>query len=145
MFERTVDVRPELVWAAWTKPEHIVHWFTPAPWKTIACEIDLRPGGIFSTTMLSPEGQEFPSAGCYLEVVENERLIFTDALKPGFRPGGEPFMTGIIEIESAGEGTRYRATALHKSEEDRKKHEDMGFEHGWGTALDQLVTYVKTW
>ena len=42
VLERVVDVRPELVWQAWTRPEHIVNWFTPDPWKTIACEIDLR-------------------------------------------------------------------------------------------------------
>ena len=56
--ERTVDVAPELVWKAWTQPEHIVKWFTPDPWKTTSCEIDLRPGGRFNTVMQSPEGKE---------------------------------------------------------------------------------------
>jgi uncharacterized protein YndB with AHSA1/START domain len=56
IFERIVDVAPALVWAAWTTPEHLKHWFTPAPWKTIDCEIDLRPGGLFRTVMCSPEG-----------------------------------------------------------------------------------------
>lgn len=51
VFERTVEVAPELVWMAWTQPEHLKHWFTPAPWTTVDCEIDLRPGGIFRTTM----------------------------------------------------------------------------------------------
>ena len=58
VFERIVDVSPELVWAAWTTPEHLKHWFTSAPWKTIDCEIDLYPGGLFHTVMCSPEGQE---------------------------------------------------------------------------------------
>ena len=61
VLERVVDVPRELVWAAWTKPEHIMKWFTPAPWTTVDCEIDLRPGGIFRTVMRSPEGQEFPT------------------------------------------------------------------------------------
>ena len=52
VFERIVDVSPELVWAAWTTPEHLKHWFTPAPWKTIDCEIDLRPGGLFRTGVI---------------------------------------------------------------------------------------------
>ncbi len=143
VLERVVDLSPERIWEAWTKPEHIVHWFTPAPWRTTACELDLRPGGLFRTTMKSPEGQEFPNAGCFLEVVPNKRLVFTDALKAGFRPTGEGFMTAIIELEPSGSGTRYRATALHKDEADRKKHEEMGFLQGWGAALDQLVAHMK--
>ena len=145
-FERIVDIKPDLVWAAWTQPEHLVHWFTPAPWKTIACEIDLRPGGKFSSVMQSPEGQEFPNVGCYLEVVENKRLVWTSELGPGFRPKpktDELGMTAIISFEPAGEGTKYGAVVLHHSVEDRKKHEDMGFEHGWGKALEQLVEYMK--
>jgi uncharacterized protein YndB with AHSA1/START domain len=54
--------------ARWTDAEFLMKGFTPAPWKTIGCEIDLRPGGIFATVMQSPEGQAFPNAGCYLEV-----------------------------------------------------------------------------
>jgi uncharacterized protein YndB with AHSA1/START domain len=52
-------------------------------------------------------------------------------------------MTAIISLEPAGEGTKYGAVVLHHSVEDRKKHEDMGFEHGWGKALEQLVEYMK--
>ena len=73
LLERVVEVPPELVWAAWTQPEHLKKWFTPAPWTTVDCEIDLRPGGIFRTVMRSPEGQEFPHEGCYLEILENRR------------------------------------------------------------------------
>jgi len=69
VLERVIDVPPDLVWTAWTKPEHVKKWFVPAPWTITHCEIDLRPGGIFSTTMRSPEGQEFPNLGCYIEVV----------------------------------------------------------------------------
>ena len=146
--ERTVDVKPELVWAAWTRPEHIVHWFTPAPWKTIDCEIDLRPGGIFRNVMQSPEGEEFPNTGCFLDVVENRRLIWTASLEPGFRPTSKAkptdiLFTAMITMEPDGDGTRYTATVIHGNEEDRKKHADMGFEHGWGAALDQLVAYMK--
>jgi uncharacterized protein YndB with AHSA1/START domain len=75
VLEREVDVPRELVWTAWTKPEHLSKWFTPAPWTVADCEIDLRPGGIFRTVMRSPEGKEFPNIGCYLEVIPNERII----------------------------------------------------------------------
>lgn len=145
VLERVVDARPELVWRAWTEPEHLMKWFTPVPWQTVACEMDLRPGGIFSTTMRSPEGETQPAnAGCFLEVVEGRRLTFTDALGPGFRPLAKPFMTATIIIEPEGAGTRYVAVARHVDEAGRSQHEAMGFEHGWGTALDQLVAYTKT-
>ncbi|PTY01454.1 polyketide cyclase [Verrucomicrobia bacterium LW23] len=145
VLERIVDVPPHLVWAAWTTPEHLKKWFTPAPWKTIDAELDLRPGGIFRTTMQSPEGEQFPNTGCYLEVVPQRKLVFTDALLPDFRPTGQGFMTAMILLEPHGDnGTKYTAIAIHKDEADRVKHEEMGFMTGWGTALDQLVALVKT-
>jgi uncharacterized protein YndB with AHSA1/START domain len=144
VLERVVDVPKELVWKAWTEPEHIKHWFAPAPWTTVDCEIDLRPGGIFRTTMRSPEGQDFPNVGCYLEIVPNERLIWTNALLPGYRPSENPFFTAILTMETEGNGTRYTAHAMHRNEAGRKQHEEMGFYEGWGICLDQLVEYVKT-
>jgi len=144
VLERVIDVPPELVWTAWTQPEHVRKWFTPAPWTVTDCEIDLRPGGVFRTVMRSPEGEEFPNVGCYLEVIPPQRLIWTDALLPGFRPSENPFFTAILTLEPQGNGTRYRAVAIHRDEAGRKKHEDMGFYKGWGTVLDQLVAYAKT-
>ncbi len=149
VLERYVDVLPEQVWAAWTTPEHIKHWFTPAPWKTVDCEIDLRPGGAFRTVMQSPEGQQFPNVGCYLEIVENEKLVWTNALAPGYRPsnsstemGGFMF-TAVISLAPHGKGTKYTALVIHGDEDSRNKHEKMGFHDGWSKALDQLVEYIK--
>jgi len=144
VLERVVEVPPEKVWIAWTRPEHLVKWFTPRPWTTTDCEIDLRPGGIFRTVMRSPEGEEHPNVGCYLEVVENRRLVWTDALGPGWRPNPESFMTAVLSIEPHAKGTKYTAIALHKDEADRTRHEEMGFHEGWGKALDQLVEHVKS-
>ena len=153
VLERIVDVPLELVWAAWTRPEHIKKWFTPAPWTTVDCKIDLRPGGIFRTVMRSPEGQEFPDVGCYLEVIENEKLVWTSVLLPGYRPANldpQPghdcaalAFTAIIMLESHGNGTKYTAIAMHKDEEGCKKHAEMGFHEGWGKALDQLVALAE--
>jgi uncharacterized protein YndB with AHSA1/START domain len=151
VLERTVDVSPELVWMAWTKPEHLKRWFTPAPWTTVDCEIDLRPGGVFRTVMRSPEGEHFPNLGCYLAIVKNERLVWTNALEPGYRPSreraGSPncplLFTAVISLEPHGQGTKYIATVLHGDPETRKQHEEMGFHDGWGTAFDQLVESVK--
>jgi uncharacterized protein YndB with AHSA1/START domain len=145
VLERVVPVRPELVWRAWTVPEHVVRWFAPLPWTTVDCEIDLRPGGAFRTTMRSDEGVvQSPNVACYLEIVENRRLVWTDALLPGYRPSGEPFMTAAILLEPDGpNGTRYTAIAKHRDPATRAQHEEMGFHHGWATALDQLVEVVK--
>lgn len=151
-FERIVDISPSLIWAAWTTPEHIVNWFTPKPWETIDCEIDLRPGGIFRTVMLSPEGEKFPNRGCYLEIVPNKKLVWTNTLEPGYRPakpsGGKAsvsfLFTAVVSIEAHGEGSKYSATVIHGSEADCKTHDAMGFQDGWGKAFDQLVAYMKT-
>ncbi|EOQ97659.1 hypothetical protein LEP1GSC195_0186 [Leptospira wolbachii serovar Codice str. CDC] len=144
VLERIVEVPVELVWNAWTKPEQLMHWFTPAPWKTIDCRINLQPGGEFYTMMESPEGKHFPNNGCFLEIVPLKKLVFTDSLLPGYRPSGSSFMTAFVTMESLGNATKYKAVAKHKDPETKKQHEDMGFMDGWGTALDQLVAYTKT-
>ena len=150
-FEREVDLPREIIWQAWTTPALLKHWFTPAPWKTVDCEIDLRPGGIFSTLMQSPEGQQFPNVGCYLEIVPHKKLVWTNALAPGYRPaqpaaatlGDEFFFTAVIALETQGSGTKYTARVIHGNEEARNKHEGMGFEAGWGKAFEQLVACVR--
>jgi uncharacterized protein YndB with AHSA1/START domain len=152
-FTRVVDVPRSLVWRAWTEPELLKRWFCPLPWRTIDCEIDPRPGGIFRTTMQSPEGREFPNSGCYLEIIPQARLVWTNALLPGFRPSlpaatcgsdDASFMfTAVIELADHASGTRYSATVLHADEAGCKKHAAMGFESGWSAALDQLVAMVK--
>ncbi len=142
LLERVVDVPREFVWEAWTTPEQVVRWFTPPPFTTTQCEIDLRPGGLFRTVMRSPDGEETTNVGCYLEVVENERLVWTSVLGPGYRPrapeGGFAF-TAVISLESVKGGTRYTALAIHATPAERAEHEEMGFHDGWGTALDQIV------
>lgn len=143
VLEREVGVPAELVWRAWTEPEHIKKWFAPAPWTITECEIDLRPGGQFYTVMRSPEGQEFPNTGCYLEIVPNERLVFTDSLEPGFRPKAESFFTAVVTLTPTANGTKYTAVARHKDQASREQHEAMGFYEGWGQTLDQLVALVK--
>jgi uncharacterized protein YndB with AHSA1/START domain len=141
--ERILDVPPHLVWKAWTTPEHLKNWFVPKPWTISHCELDVRPGGLCSTTMRSPEGQEFPNVGCYLETIENKRLVFTDALLAGFRPAPNPFFTAIIELEPHGDGCKYTAYAVHRDAEGRDKHEQMGFHEGWGTVVEQMVEAIK--
>ena len=147
VLERIVDVPPELVWKAWTTPEMLMRWFTPAPWTTPEMEVDLRPGGIFRNVMQSPDGERMTNGGSFLEVVPNERLVWTSALLPGFRPAPPrsdfPHITAVILLAPEGSGTKYTAIVMHPTEEGRQQHEAMGFHNGWSTALDQLVALVK--
>lgn len=154
VLERTLDAPPELVWEAYTNPDHLKHWFAPQPYRISECELDLRPGGIFRIRMVGPDGFDtgHGNAGCVLEVVEGEKLAWTSALGPGWRPaemaetGCESFpMTAIVTFADAGPGkTLYRAVALHRSDADRKAHEDMGFHEGWGTVAAQLEAYARS-
>ena len=154
-FERIVDVPREKIWAAWTTPDKLMPWFCPLPWKTVECEIDLRTGGRFYTVMRSPEGQQFPNTSCYLEINPNEKLVWTNALAPGFRPANqlesspghecaEFAMTATILLETVAGGTKYTALVQHANKEARIKHEQMGFREGWEACLDQLVAIIKT-
>ncbi len=147
VLERIVDIPPHALWRAWTEPELVKQWFTPAPWRTTACEIDLRPGGAFATTMEGPAGEKFDNVGCFLEIAPDHRLVWTGALAPGYRPRsgvGEPFLfTAVIAMEPHDAGGRYTATAIHPDAGARAKHEAMGFHVGWGIALDQLVALMK--
>ena len=84
VLERVVDVSPELVFRAWTTPKHLMPWFCPKPYRTVECEIDLKPGGIFFAQMVDPAGNKLPAQpGCYLEIVPNRKLVWTSALGPG--------------------------------------------------------------
>jgi uncharacterized protein YndB with AHSA1/START domain len=144
VLERHADVSPAQVWKAWTTPEHVKQWLAPRPWTITECQIDLRPGGEFRFVMRSPEGDLYPNLCCYLEVVPNERLVWTDALLPGYRPAPEPFFTALVLIEADGKSrTKYTAIAKHGSEDTRQKHESMGFHEGWGQVFDQLVEYAN--
>ena len=139
---RLIDAPPEKVFRAWTDPALLKQWFCPKPWTVASAELDVRPGGTSVIVMRSPEGQEFPNSGVYLEVVKNERLVFTDAYTKAWEPSEKPFMTGIITFENEGGKTKYTARVLHWSVADRKTHEEMGFHEGWSKATDQLAELV---
>ena len=102
--------------------------------------------------MVGPDGFDtgHGNAGCVLEVVEGEKLVWTSALGPEYRPaemgeGCESFpMTAVVTLADAGDGkTLYRAVALHRNAADRDTHEQMGFQEGWGTCADQLEELAR--
>lgn len=142
-FTRTLMVPRALVWECWTSPEHIPHFFVPRPHKVTACDIDLRVGGRFNTTF-EVDGNAMDNHGVFLELVPDEKLVFTDTYTEGWKPNPDPFMTAILLLGDApGGGTTYTAIARHRTSESRKTHEEMGFYDGWGTVVDQLVEYAQ--
>jgi uncharacterized protein YndB with AHSA1/START domain len=144
VISRIVDAPREKLFRAWTDPQLMKQWFAPAPWTTPVAEVDVRPGGGSRIVMRNPEGNEFPSEGVFLEVVPNERLVFTDAFKKSWEPSAQPFFTCILTFEDAGGGkTKYTARALHWSKEARDEHERMGFHDGWAQCADQLEELAR--
>ena len=142
-FTRTLAVPRRLIWDCWTQPQHIPHFFVPAPHKVTSVEIDLRVGGRFNTTF-EVDSKSIDNTGVYLEVVPGTKLVFTDTYSEGWKPAPDPFMTAILILADApGGGTTYTAIARHRTPDTRAKHEEMGFLEGWGTVATQLETYAK--
>lgn len=137
---RIIDAPRSRVFAAWTK--QLSAWWGPHGMTTPFCEMDLRPGGIFRTIMRAPDGTEYPTKGVFLEVKENERIVFTDAFDPGWVPSSEIFFTAVTTFEDHHGKTKYTARALHWTVANREKHEQMGFHQGWGESLDRLVALL---
>ena len=134
----------EKLFRAWTEPELLKPWFAPKPWSTPQAQLDVRPGGSSLIVMRSPEGQEFPNRGIYLEVVKNQKLVFTDAFVRAWEPSEKPFMVATITFEDHNGGTKYTARVQHWSVADRETHEQMGFHQGWGICTDQLAAFAAT-
>ncbi|MCW2236848.1 SRPBCC family protein [Azospirillum canadense] len=142
---RVLDAPAALVFRAWTDPVQLPHFWGPHGMTTPFVEMDLKPGGAFRTLMRAPDGAEYPTSGVFLEIVENRRLVFTDAYEPGFVPAAKPFFTAVITFEEQGDGkTLLTAQARHWRDEDRDAHEKMGFHDGWGQSLDRLAQHLDT-
>lgn len=133
------------IYRCWTETDLLKQWFAPKPWTTPKAVIDVRPGGASLVTMADEAGAEYPNAGQYLEVVPNERLVFTDAFIGDWAPSEKPFFTGYLTFEDAGDGkTKYTAIARHWTIEDAQSHKTMGFHEGWKQCAMQLEALAST-
>lgn len=141
---RIIDAPREKLFRAWTDPALLKQWFAPRSYTAPVAELDVRPGGANLVVMRDPEGKDHPNRGVYLEVVENERLVVTDAYVKAWEPSPKPFMTMILTFEDVGGKTRYTARVRHWTVADREAHEKMGFHQGWGLCTDQLAALVAT-
>lgn len=147
VLERTSTLPAEQIWNAWTQPEILMKWFCPKPWKVTDCRIELFAGGEFFTVMEGTNNEKMPNSGCYLEIIPNKKIVWTGMMSKGFRPVppdpmGFDFVATIL-LSKADSGTLYQAIVAHSTEEGKKKHEQMGFQEGWGMAFDQLETMYK--
>jgi len=141
---RVIEAPRSLVWSAWPDPENFVQWRILAPTKCKVVDMDLCPGGSFVTQMSEDGGAFTPHVtGCFLDVIEGERIVFTNALVGGWRPAEQGFMTAIITFKDHPEGAEYAAHVMHKNRADRDKHENLGFYDGWGTVAAQLAALIE--
>ena len=140
---REIALPPAVLFACWTQSQHIPQFFVPKPHRVVACHIDLRVGGAFNTTF-DVDGAVMQNNGVWLEIVQDKKLVFTDAYTEGWKPAPEPFMTAIITLDDLGDNrSRYTAIARHRSAEAAETHRQMGFYQGWGTVVDQLEAYAR--
>ncbi len=143
--ERTIDAPRAAVWRCWTEEALFKQWFCPKPWTVPEADLDVRPGGRMNCTMAGPNGEQVENVGCFLDVVLEERLIFTDSFSEWFMPRADSFMTGVVELTDAGDGcTRMVWSARHATAEAKQRHIEMGFEPGWSAAADQLNDLARS-
>jgi uncharacterized protein YndB with AHSA1/START domain len=138
--ERHINAPPEAVYKVWT--ERLEEWWAPKPWTTKIIEHDLRPGGRSAMIMSGPDGASSPMEGVVLEVVPNERIVFTNAFTAGWLPQ-TPFMVAIFTFTPDGDGTHYRAASRHWDETAHAQHEAMGFVQGWTIVAGQLAELAE--
>ena len=147
VIERFIDAPRDLVWEALTKAEHLKAWYMPRAWGSVAaCELDVRPGGMFSIDIAVGDGQVVPNLGCFVDVIPMERLVYTSMLFPGYRPAvfDDIPITAIVTLQAEGTGTRYVFTALHRNEADLEANKTSGWAEGTEIAAEQLVAHVQS-
>ncbi|MFJ3551355.1 SRPBCC domain-containing protein [Streptomyces sp. NPDC090114] len=126
---RTLDAPVSRVWQAWTTPDRYARWSYAAPGSV---ELDVRPGGAWKATMVTPDGGQFPLTGSYLEVEENRRLVVGMDV-----PGKDAQTAMTVELDEDGPRTRI---ALHQTC-DTVEERDMA-EQGSTMLLDSLTAFL---
>ena len=140
---RAFDAPPDLVFAAWTDPEHVRHWWG---WRTstmIHCEADVRPGGSWRYVTREADGTEVPFTGVYREVTPPERVVYTEVYDVEPFNSGEPAVTTVTFTEEDGR-TALTCTTLYPSREIRDAVIQSGMEGGAAESLDRMAEHLAT-
>jgi len=126
------------VFEAWLKPELALRWFSPERLVPKSFRTDAKVGGSYTHVMTTPEGQDLTTVGIYLEIVENEKIVFTWG-KEGVVP---PESVVTISLQDAVQGQE-RGTLLTLTH--TKLPEDLVTGHvaGWESALRNLEKFFK--
>ncbi|EGD54569.1 SRPBCC domain-containing protein [Gordonia neofelifaecis] len=144
--ERVIRAPRDAVWRAWTDPDLLEQWWTPAPTRTRVDLLDVRPGGGFVTRMSDDGDVYVPHNDAVFLVVEpGERLVFSNAITSQWRPASPAPVAMAAEI-SFGEhpdGTAYRAVVRHANPAERERHEELGFFDGWGAVTAALADLAE--
>jgi uncharacterized protein YndB with AHSA1/START domain len=135
--KRRLHAPPEKVYAAWTEPEKLVHWFGPSQTVpgSVHAEMDVRVGGRFRVSFRTENGEHHEVGGVYREVVPNEKLVFSWAWHT--TPERESLVT--VSMRADGDGTLL--TLHHEQFFDQAARD--GHERGWTGTMDKLERYVS--
>jgi len=142
VLRRTFDAPRALVFEAWTRAEHVRHWYGCAAFDLVVCEVDFKVGGHYRFTMRTPEGAEHTMTGVYREIVWPSRIVCTEHYETeGFR--SEDAIVTIEFAESDGE-TTLTSTVLHPNRAQRDGHLNSGMEQGAGETYDRLADFIAS-
>jgi uncharacterized protein YndB with AHSA1/START domain len=137
---RVFEAPRRLVFDAWTKAEHVVHWFGRRGWTLPECEIDLRPGGTYRYVMRAAGQKDVGMRGVYREIVRPERLVVVEGFDDF--PDHEAFITASF-IEQDGR-TTVTSRIVYATEAARDAVVAMGMPEGAGETLDRLAEHLAT-
>jgi uncharacterized protein YndB with AHSA1/START domain len=146
VISRVFDAPRELVWKAWTEPEHFTRWWGPKGFTTPVCKIDLRLGGEYLNCMRSPDGQDIWSTGVFREIVPSERLVMTDSfadeggnIVPASHYGmrGDYPLEMLISVTFEEDDGRTRLTLRHAGLPSVEDRDSAGV--GWNESFDKLA------
>src|SRR5580704_6751798 len=84
VLSRTLNAPAELVWEAWTKPEHIANWWGPNGFTNTINKMDIRPGGEWDLVMHGPDGTDYKNKSIFKEVVHHKKLVYQHVSAPKF-------------------------------------------------------------
>lgn len=147
---RVFDAPRELVWKAWTEPDMIMKWWSPAGYTAPMAKVDFKVGGKYLMAMRSPEGQDFYSTGIYTEVVPMDRIVFTDSFADAdgnvvsaavYGMGDTIPLESRVIVQFEDQGSKTRMTLTH-SGLPQDEHLELT-KAGWNDMFDKLDQTLK--